>query len=216
MKRRDFSICALATVVAGSAMWSPARAQSRRPQAGWEYFQLAKRVPVEAPAGTIEVVEFFWYNCPHCNAFEPSLEAWQKSLPADVTLRRIPVGFRDEFVPQQRLFFTLQAMGLVDKLHAKVFAAIHGEHLDLTRGKTIAAWVTQQGVDGAKFASIYDSKEVGDRVSQATSLQDAYGVAGVPALGVAGRFYTDGSMAGSMARVLQVVDYLVADVRSAK
>lgn len=71
-------------------------------------------------------------------------------------------------------------------------------------------------MDGAKFASIYDSKEVGDRVGQATSLQDAYGVAGVPALGVAGRFYTDGSMAGSMARVLQVVDYLVADVRSGK
>ena len=120
MKRRDFSVSAAALVLAGSAAWAPALAQSRKPQAGWEYFQLGKRVPVEAPQGTIEVVEFFWYNCPHCNAFEPSLEAWQKRLPADVVLRRVPVGFRDEFVPQQRLFFTLQEMGLTDKLHARV------------------------------------------------------------------------------------------------
>ena len=173
-------------------------------------------MPVEAPDGTIEVVEFFWYNCPHCNAFEPSLEAWQKRLPSDVVLRRVPVGFRGEFVPQQRLYFTLQEMGLLDKLHAKVFAAIHVERLDLTRGTTIASWIGQQGVDKAKFGTIYDSADVGKKVREATQLQDAYGVAGVPALGVAGRFYTDGAMAGSMSRVLQVVDYLVADVRSGK
>ena len=216
MKRRDFSVSAAALVLAGSAAWAPALAQSRKPQAGWEYFQLGKRVPVEAPQGTIEVVEFFWYNCPHCNAFEPSLEAWQKRLPADVVLRRVPVGFRDEFVPQQRLFFTLQEMGLIDKLHARVFAAIHVERLDLSRGTTIASWIGQQGVDKEKFGAIYDSAEVGKRVREATQLQDAYGVAGVPALGVGGRFYTDGAMAGSMARVLQVVDYLLADVRSGK
>jgi protein dithiol oxidoreductase (disulfide-forming) len=169
-----------------------------------------------APAGSIEVVDFFWYSCPHCNAFEPSLQAWQKRLPADVSLRRMPVGFRDEFVPQQRLFFSLQAMGLIDRMHAKVFAAIHDEHLDLTRGKPIAEWVGKQGVDSAKFAALYDSAEVGEKVRQATALQDAYRVAGVPALGVAGRFYTDGEIAGSMARVLQVVDYLVADVRAGK
>jgi thiol:disulfide interchange protein DsbA len=216
MKRRDFSVSAAALVLAGPAALAPALAQSRKPQAGWEYFQLGKRVPVEAPQGTIEVVEFFWYNCPHCNAFEPSLEAWQKRLPTDVVLRRVPVGFRDEFVPQQRLFLSLQEMGLLDKLHAKVFAAIHVERLDLSRGTTIASWIGQQGVDKAKFGAVYDSTEVGKRVREATQLQDAYGVAGVPALGVAGRFYTDGAMAGSMARVLQVVDYLVDDVRTGK
>jgi protein dithiol oxidoreductase (disulfide-forming) len=216
MKRRDFSAAALATAAAASLPWSSAQAQIRKPQAGREYLLLDPRVPVAAAAGSIEVVDFFWYNCPHCNAFEPSLQAWQKRLPADVVLRRVPVGFRDEFVPQQRLFFSLQAMGLIDKMHSKVFAAIHEEHLDLTRGKTIAAWVAQQGVDSARFASTYDSAEVGEKVRQATALQDAYRVAGVPALGVAGRFYTDGETAGSMARVLQVVDYLVADVRANK
>lgn len=216
MKRRDFSAAVLATATAASISWSSARAQIRKPQAGREFLQLEPRVPVAAPAGSIEVVDFFWYSCPHCNAFEPSLQAWQKRLPADVTLRRVPVGFRDEFVPQQRLFFSLQAMGLIDKLHTRVFAAIHEEHLDLTRGKTIAAWVAQQGVDGAKFASLFDSAEVGEKVRQATALQDAYRVAGVPALGVAGRYYTDGEIAGSMARVLQVVDHLVAEVRASK
>lgn len=216
MKRRDFSAAVLATAAAASVPWSSAQAQIRKPQAGREYLQLDPRVPVVAPAGSIEVVDFFWYSCPHCNAFEPSLQAWQKRLPADVSLRRMPVGFRDEFVPQQRLFFSLQAMGLIDRMHSKVFAAIHDEHLDLTRGKPIAEWVGKQGVDSAKFAALYDSAEVGEKVRQATALQDAYRVAGVPALGVAGRFYTDGEIAGSMARVLQVVDYLVADVRAGK
>lgn len=216
MKRRDFSVCALTAALAGSAVLSPVQAQTRKPEAGREYLKLARQVPVEAPSGKIEVVEFFWYNCPHCNAFEPSLDAWSRNLPADVVLRRIPVGFRDNFVPQQRLFFALQSMGLVDKLHAKVFTAIHVDRMDLTRGDAIASWVAQQGVDRAKFIAAYDSPEIGRLVSQATALQDAYGVAGVPALGVAGRYYTDGAISGSMARVLQIVDYLVADVRTAK
>jgi len=216
MKRRDFSVCALTAALAGSVVLSPAQAQTRKPEAGREYLKLARQVPVETPSGKIEVVEFFWYNCPHCNAFEPSLEAWSRTLPADVVLRRIPVGFRDNFVPQQRLYFALQSMGLIDKLHAKVFTAIHVDRMDLSRGDAIAGWVAQQGVDRAKFIAAYDSPEIGKMVSQATALQDAYSVAGVPALGVAGRYYTDGAISGSMARVLQIVDYLVADVRAGK
>ena len=216
MKRRDFSVCALTAALTGSVVMPSAQAQTRKPEAGRDYLKLARQVPVDAPSGKIEVVEFFWYSCSHCNAFEPSLEAWSKTLPADVVLRRIPVGFRDSFVPQQRLFFTLQAMGLVDKLHARVFAAIHVDRIDLTRGEAIVGWVSQQGVDRAKFTATYDSPEIGKLVSQATALQDAYSVAGVPALAVAGRYYTDGAISGSMARVLQIVDYLVADVRAGK
>ncbi len=216
MKRRDFSVCALTAALAGSVVFAPAQAQIRKPEAGREYLKLARQVPVEAPSGKIEVVEFFWYSCPHCNAFEPSLEAWSKRLPADVVLRRIPVGFRDDFVPQQRLFLSLQSMGLVDKLHGKVFAAIHLDRMNLTSGEAIAAWVAQQGVDRTQFAAAYNSPEIGKLVSQATALQEAYGVEGVPALGVAGRYYTDGAISGSMARVLQVVDYLLADVRAGK
>ena len=92
----------------------------KKPEDGREYKTLDKRVATDAPAGKIEVVEFFWYACPHCNAFEPQLEAWQKRLPADVVLRRVPVAFRDDFVPQQRLFYTLEAMGKLDELHRKI------------------------------------------------------------------------------------------------
>lgn len=216
MKRRNFSSAALALAATAALGPQPALAQIRRPEEGNEYLKLPRRVPVAAAAGTIEVIEFFWYSCPHCNAFEPALEAWQKRLPADVVLRRIPVGFRDEFVPQQRLYFSLRTMGLVDRLHAKVFAAIHVERQDLTRGPAIANWIAQQGVDRARFSAIYGSQEVTDEVAAATGLQDAYGVAGVPALGIAGRYYTDGALSGSMARVLQVVDYLIADVRAGR
>ena len=150
MKRRDFSV-AVSAAVAGSALLPPARAQVQKPESGTDYLVLDKKAAVEAPAGKIEVVEFFWYNCPHCNAFEPTLEAWIKRVPKDVSVRRVPVGFRDEFVPQQRLYYALEAMGLLEKLHSKVFTAIHGEKLVLNKGDVIADWVAKQGVDKAKI-----------------------------------------------------------------
>lgn len=213
MNRRDFSVAAGALGL-GQALLPTVQAQMARPEAGVDYLVLDKRAPVEAPAGKIEVVDFFWYNCPHCNAFEPSLDAWVARLPKDVVVRRVPVGFRDDFVPQQRLFYTLEAMGLVDKLHAKVFTAIHAENQDLTRGEGIANWVAKQGVDKNKFMEQFSSFSIATKASKATQLQNVYKVEGVPALGVAGRFYTDGTMAKSMPRALQIVDYLVAEVRA--
>jgi thiol:disulfide interchange protein DsbA len=215
MKRREFTQVA-AGVAASSGLWMApaAHAQFKKPDAGSDYQVLDVRAAVDAPAGKIEVVEFFWYNCPHCNAFEPTLAAWIKKLPKDVAFRRAPVAFRDDFVPQQRLYYTLETMGLLDKLHAKVFEAIHAQRLDLSKGEGIAAWVAQQGVDKAKFVEQYNSFTVVTKAQKASKLQNAYKVEGVPALGVAGRFYTDGSMARSMERALQVVESLVADVRA--
>jgi protein dithiol oxidoreductase (disulfide-forming) len=216
MKRRDFAAAAVATAASGSVLFQPARAQVAKPEAGADYLVLDKKAAVEAPAGKIEVVEFFWYNCPHCNAFEPTLEAWIKRAPKDVHVRRVPVGFRDDFVPQQRLFYTLEAMDLVDKLHGKVFAAIHAEKQQLTRGDAIADWVARQGVDKAKFTEQYNSFTVATKASRATQLQNAYRVEGVPAMGVAGRFYTDGTLSKNMPRALQIVDFLVAEVRAGR
>jgi len=216
MKRRDFSLVGLGLLVAGSISFSPAKAQGTVPTAGADYLVLDKKVAVEAPTGKIEVIEFFWYNCPHCNAFEPALDAWIKRAPKDVVVRRVPAGFRDEFVPQQRLFYALEAMNLVDKLHGKVFAAIHVEKMDLTKSAAIADWIAKQGVDRAKFLETYNSFTVATKASKATQLQNAYKVEGVPAMGVAGRYYTDGSMAGNMPRVLQVVDYLASQVRTGR
>ena len=216
MNRRDFSSAAAVAMALGPGSVSLAHAQARRPESGWDYLTLKQPVAVEAPAGTIEVVEFFWYNCRFCNAFEPMLEDWSQRLPKDVVLRRVPAGFRDEFVPQQRLYYALRAMGELQRLHAKVFAAIHTDRVDLSYGSNIVQWVAQQGVDHTRFAALYNSPEVRQAVSAATRLQDAYGVEGVPAMGVAGRFYTDGTIATTMQRALQVVDYLLAEVRSGR
>ncbi len=216
MKRRDFSL-AWGSALAASALALPtAQAQGAKPEAGADYLALDKRAPVEAAAGKIEVVEFFWYSCPHCNAFEPALEAWVKRLPKDVSFRRSHVAFRDDFVPQQRLYFSLEAMDLVDKLQAKVFAAIHVEKQNLTRGDAIIDWIGKQGVDKAKFTEYFNSFSVSNKVTRATQLQNLYKVEGVPALGVAGRFYTDGSLARNMTRALQVVDHLVGEVRAGR
>ena len=216
MKRRDFSgVCGAA--VAASALYMPlVQAQPKPPEAGVDYLVLDKRAPVETAAGKIEVVEFFWYNCPHCNAFEPALEAWIKRLPKDVSVRRVPVSFRDDFVPQQRLYYAIEAMGLTEKLHSKIFTAIHGEKLQLNKSDAIADWVAKQGVDKGKFLEQYNSFTVSTKATRATQLQNTYKVEGVPALGIAGRFYTDGTLAKNMDRGLLITDFLVSIVRTGK
>lgn len=217
MKRRDFSLLASSAFAATSLLYTPAvQADAARPEAGTDYLVLDPRAPVEVASGKIEVVEFFWYNCPHCSAFEPLLAGWVKQLPKDVAFRRVPVAFREDFVPQQRLYYALEAMGLVEKLHAKVFAAIHGEKRDLSKAAAIADWVAKQGVDVAKFNQHYSSFSVATKASKAAQLQNAYKVEGVPALGVAGRFYVDGTLARSMNNALKVVESLVAGIRSGK
>lgn len=216
MDRREFSAgaaCVLATAAIGLPQLAWAQ---KKPEEGSEYKALDKRVPVEAPAGKVEVVEFFWYSCPHCNAFEPTLEAWSKKLPADVVLRRVPVAFRDDFVPQQRLFYTLEAMGKVEELHRKVFDTIHKERVSIDKEPTILAWAEKQGLDKAKFAEHYSSFSVSTKARKAAQLQDQFKVEGVPALGIHGRWYTDGTMAGSMARALQVTEYLIGEARKSK
>lgn len=216
MKRRDFSLACGAVVAGVGLIQSTALAQGKPPEIGADYLPVDPRAPVDAPAGKVEVVEFFGYWCPHCNAFEPTFEAWRQRAAKDVVVRRVPVAFRDDNAPQQRLFYALEAMGLVDKLHAKVFAAIHVEKKDLSKGDGIADWVAKQGVDKAKFMEQYNSFSVATKASRAAQLHNTYKIDGVPALGVAGRYWTDGAMAKSMPRALEVVDFLVARVRSGK
>ena len=217
MKRREFSQVAAGAALASAALLSPlAHAQARKPVAGKDFHILDAKAPVEAPAGKIEVVEFFWYSCPHCNIFEPALANWVKALPKDMAFKRSHVAFNDGFVPQQRLFLALEAMGMLEKLHVKVFNAIHSEKVNLAKGDAITDWVVKQGVDKAKFLEQYNSFSVSTKATRSTQLQNAYRVEGVPALGIAGRFYTDGSMAGSMERALQVAEYLIAEVRAGR
>jgi protein dithiol oxidoreductase (disulfide-forming) len=211
MKRRDFS---LALAGAGMALATSTHAQGG-PVEGRDYLRLSTPAPT-ALAGTdkkVEVVEFFWYGCPACNAFEPYLESWAAKVPADVSFRRVHVGFS---VPQQlhqKLFFTLERMGLLDKLHKRVFAAMHVQKLRLMNEADIVAWVKAQGVDEAEFTGLFRSMPVDSKGRQARALIDAYHVDGVPMIGVQGRYTTSGSMAGRGDRVLSVTDFLVQRAR---
>ena len=214
MKRRAFSTAASALLATAGWSASQVQAQGKKMEEGTEFMALPKPVPVEAPKGKVEVLEFFMYSCPHCNAFEPELLAWVKRLPKDVLFKRVPAAFADSLVPHQRLFYALEAMNKVEELHAKVFQAIHVERQALNTQDTIAEWVAKQGVDKVKFLEQYNSFSCATKARKATQMQDAYKVSGVPAMGIAGRFITDGSMAGSNSKALNVVDYLVAQVRT--
>ena len=150
MHRREFSTALLGASVLAAGL--PAAAQGG-PVEGTHYVRLGQPLPVTAPSGKVEVVEFFWYGCPHCNAFEPMLDAWTKKLPADVSFRRVPVAFRDEpFGTHQRIYYALETMNQVEAMHRKVFYAIHNDRQKLDKPAEIAAFMTKNGVDG-----VYDA-----------------------------------------------------------
>lgn len=217
MKRRDFSLAAVsAATVAGLPAMAQAQAQvpaAKKPVEGTDYLSLDKRVPTDVGAGKIEVIEFFWYSCPHCNSFEPQFAAWKKAAPKDLVIQRVPVRFRDDFEPQQRAYYVFESLNLLDALHGKLFHAIHTERQQLNSAQALAAWADKNGLPEKKFLETFNSFGVASKARRATQLQEAFKVQGVPSLGVAGRFYTDGSLTQTMERALQVTDYLIGEVR---
>jgi len=215
MNRRELmgNLAGLATGV-GTLAPTALLAQASKPEAGVDYVRLGQLAPVEAAPGKIEVLEFFWYSCPHCFSFEPVLTEWVARLPKDVAFKRVPIAFQSSYVPQQQMYFALEAMGLLAQLHNRFFAAIHVERQNLAKAEAIADWVVKQGVDRARFMEQFGSFSVSSKAARARQIMDAYQIEGVPALGVAGRFFTDGAMAKSMDGALRVVDYLIAEVRA--
>jgi thiol:disulfide interchange protein DsbA len=219
MNRRDFLVQA-AGAAAVAAPLSGLQAQGGFVE-GRHYVRLGTPQPVLAPSGKVEVVEFFGYFCPHCNAFEPALEAWVNTLPPDVMFRRMPVAFLPRQEALQRLYFALEAMGQVANLHRRVFAAIHVERLPLEKPETIADFVAKNGVDRAKFLEVFDSFSVQSKARQARQLAEGYKIDGVPALGIHGRFYTSPSLVGgdgapvaqAHTMALRLADQLIAQVR---
>ncbi len=175
------------------------------------------RVSVPQPVATgkkIEVLEFFWYRCPHCNALEPGLDAWLKKLPKDAQIRRVPAAFRADWVPAAKTYYTLEQMGLINRLHQKVFDAYHVENLNLNDPAVLGGWVTKQGVDRKKFEAIYNSFSTESRVTQGTRLASAYGITGVPTFVIDGKYTTSESMTGSEPRLFEVLDQLIAKARA--
>ena len=216
MKRRDFSaLCSLAAI----GLPSLALAQGG-PIEGKQFQRLGQ--PLAVAPGKIEVVEFFWYGCPHCFAFEPVIEAWAKQLPADVAFRRVHVGFRANIKLHQRLFFALEAMGKENELRPRIFNAFHVERLNLDDEKSILELAARMGLDMAKFSAAFNSFGVQTKSAQATKLSESYRIDGVPALGIGGKFLTSPAMAGVQGQsaeqhgrqAIAVADYLIKMVRN--
>jgi len=214
MQRRDFSrslLAAGATALTASAGLTSlsAQAQIAGLKEGTDYIRLGKPAPVDTPAGQIEVVEFFSYACIHCYNFEPLLSDWIRKKPANVVVRRTPVAFNDSLVPLQRLYYSLEALGQVEKLHEKVFRTIFVDKERLSSPESIVAWAEKQGLDKVRFSEQFNSFTVAGKARKAAQLQDAYQVEGTPALGVAGRFY----IPGQGPRTIQIAEALIAQIR---
>ena len=218
MKRRDFSSRLIETSIAvglPTMVWSGnANAQTQPLVEGKDYLRLG--TPLAVPVGKIEVIDFFWYGCPHCYSFEPALEAWARKLPADVAFRRLPVMFREEpFGTHARMYYAVEAMGLLDSVHRKIFAAIHDEKATLSKAAEISAFMTKNGVDGAKFVDVMNSFAVQTKLLKSRQVVEAFKLDGVPALGIQGKYVTSGTIAGTPARALMVTDSLIQRSRKA-
>ena len=203
---------------AGVCAALPAVAQNEAPrEAPREGTQFTRVEPPVPPAanGKIEVLEFFSYACQHCNAFEPSVDAWSKKLPADVSFKRVPVYFMMNAENFARTYYALETIGQVDALNRKIFAAVHVDRLRLDKPEDIAALVAKNGGDAAKFTSAFNSFSVATSVTRAKKLAESYKLDGVPTMAVQGRHVTSPGLAGGPERALAVVDYLVARARKA-
>ncbi|HEY9097805.1 MAG TPA: thiol:disulfide interchange protein DsbA/DsbL [Thiobacillus sp.] len=180
---------------------------------GHDYSRL-KAPQAVATGKKIEVLEFFWYRCPHCFQLEPALTTWLKKLPKDAQVRRVPAVFRDDWAPGAKIYYTLEQMGQLDRLHEKVFNAYHVENLNLNDTTVLGDWVTKQGLDRKKFESIYNSFSTQSKVMKGTKLSTAYGINGVPAFIIDGKYSTSVSMARSEARLFEILDQLVDKARA--
>jgi protein dithiol oxidoreductase (disulfide-forming) len=169
--------------------------------------------------GKIEVLEFFWYGCPHCNSLQAPLEKWLKKKPADVEFRRVPAVFQDSWVPLTKAFYAIEALGLADKLHLDVFTAIHQQKVRLNDSKVLFDWMAGKGVDRQKFADTYNSFAVQGRAQRSVELTRKYDIPGTPALAIDGKYLTAPSLtlnpdnSINYERFFQVVDQVIALAR---
>lgn len=182
------------------------------PDAGKAFTVLNPPQPTET-GKKIEVIEFFYYGCPHCFNLEPSLEAWRKTLPADVAFRRVPGVFRDSWMPLTKAYYAFEATGLTEKLHSAAFNAIHVENLHLDTDQAIVDWVAKRGVDAKKFAATLNSFAVQNKAQRARAMTQSYGVQGVPTLVIDGKYSTSSAQAGSHDNLIKTVDSLIAMAR---
>jgi thiol:disulfide interchange protein DsbA len=188
-----------------------ASAQQPRARLNYEYRAINPQ-PV-ATGDRIEVVEFFWYGCPYCNALQPSLESWLRRKPPDVEFRRIPAIFRQSWVLHARVFYTLEALGELDRLHQQVYRSHHVDGERWSSAHDTGEWAARHGIDRARWMAVFESAEIDRKVEQAVAYTRAYSVEGTPSLVVDGRYITSTGMTETIAGVIPILDDLVMTAR---
>jgi thiol:disulfide interchange protein DsbA len=181
----------------------------------FQYGELNPPQPTESK-GKIEVIEFFWYGCPHCYSLEPYIETWLKKLPPDVEFRRVPAVFNTRWAHDATIFYTLEALGVLDKLHRPLFDAIHKSSLRTDNEAALSEWLQKNGVEPKKFTDAMKSFGVQSKLRRATQQTVAYKIDGTPAMAVAGRYTVSAEQGRTQQGMLQVVDGLVAMARKQK
>ena len=196
-------VLALVWLLVGACVAAPALAQGRND----DYREIPQQ-PVET-GEKIEVIDFFFYGCQYCNELLPRLERWRRGKPADVVYRHIPVVRHDSWVPLAKTYYTLEAMGEVERLHPAVFHSYHVEDLYMSQEKVIAEWAAKHGLDRDKFMAIYRSDDTRQKVERARKQTVEYDIQGTPSLVVDGRFLTD----GSSPKTIDVLDRMIRIAR---
>jgi thiol:disulfide interchange protein DsbA len=196
-----------------------AAAAAAQPVPGRDYSVINPPQPTES-GKRVEVLEFFWYGCPHCNALQSPLRVWLKSKPADVDFRRVPAVFADSWIPLTWTYYTLDALGAVEKLHYDVFEAIHEQRIRLSDPKVLFDWVERHGIDKQAFAQAYHSFGVRSRGMRSIEMTRAYDIPGTPALVVDGKYVVAPSMilkpdkrSVDYERYFEVLDQVIARAR---
>jgi len=199
---KKFAGCALLLFFVSFATLSTAEEQS---STGYE--AVSPPQPTTNPA-KIEVIEFFWYGCPHCYSFEPLLTAWLKTKPENVEFIRIPAVFSEQWGKHAKAYFTAEALGVVDKVHGDLFDGVQ-EKKELETEDQLAKFFALHGVKEADFREAYNSFMVDSKMRQAPALAAKYGITGVPAIIVNGKYRTNGTLAGSQEKMIDVINTLI-------
>lgn len=176
------------------------------PAVGYETLSPAQ--PTQNP-NKIEVIEFFWYGCPHCYSFEPLLEKWAKNLPENVEFIRQPAAFNELWGKHAKAYYTAEALGIVDKVHGDFFDAVQNKKESLDTEAALAKFFAAHGVSESQFKEAYNSFVVDAKMRQAPLMAARYGITGVPAIIINGKYKTNGTLAGSHEKMIEIINQLI-------
>lgn len=176
--------------------------------AGKHYHVISPAVATDVESGSVEVLELFWYGCPHCFEFEKFLKDWKQNKAENIQFVQMPAVLNRSWVPHARAFYALETMGEIERLHSVIFEAIHAQGRRLRDANSIARFLTQHGIEEEKFKNAYDSIYVETKVKRASQLVRQYGTSAVPTVIINGKYRTSASDAGGYDKMLELIDYL--------